>query len=135
MDMRKVKGFTLIELLIVIAITGIIASVVLVSLGDAKNKASFAAHRKQMKSIASAAAICVYSGGNLINGYSAAGSNICDLGMSYGVFPPHPGKCRAENYAIAYNPAYPYSWVITGRCIIGLNYIRVSCNENGCNDI
>lgn len=61
------RGFTLIELLIVIAIIGVLASIVLVSMSGARSKARDAVRTADMRQITSALALYYGDGDNYIS--------------------------------------------------------------------
>ena len=100
---KKSQGFTLIELLVVIAVIGLLASIVLVSLGPARAKARDAKRLSDIRQISLAMEMCFDDAtcGTAAGNYQAVGIdaknriNITSIGVSPNFFlnplPEDPG--------------------------------------------
>lgn len=134
--MKKNKGFTLIELLVVIAIIGILASVVLVSIGSGTEKAKRTATLKTMRSVMPELILCADNGGFARTNTTAI--PICATAVN------------GENYKAGHSAPWPslgtngwvYSTPITGSLSTGdyiyraskSGQVGISCNfaTNSC---
>ncbi len=89
---KKGSGFTLIELLVVIAIIGILASIVLVSLGGARSKARDAQRQSDMRQVVTAQEMYYGDQGSYFTNADASGTPAISTYLDALHDPQYPSK-------------------------------------------
>lgn len=118
----KRAGFTLIELLVVIAIIGLLSTLAVVALNNARLKSRDAKRVSDIKQIQTALEL-YYNDANAYPAAVTGGGTIANAGVTYmSAVPTNPspqndGNCSANEYA--YVSASPYSTYTLTYCLGG----------------
>src|SRR3989339_582125 len=126
------KGFTLVELLIVIAIIGILAAVVLISLGSQRERARKTAFKQGMASLSAPLSICRDQGGD-ITAY-AENQSVCSdpAYVPNADWPPFKdcGTAPAPTPIVVLGNSD--SWTVSASCAGSAGQCDAVCNSAGC---
>lgn len=119
------KGFTLIELLVIVAIIGILATVVLQHVLKPRDAALLASYKQSMQSVRTAAELCTGTGGTLYTGVTAAGGTICS-GRPEAF--PDIEKCGSPSFIVQQNSQYDWAVTTSASCA----GCRIVCSVDEC---
>ena len=126
------KGFTLVELLLVIAIIGILAAVLFVSLGKQRERARMTTFKENMRGLVTAATACHDAGGDVLAVQRGA---VCNPPNDIGNIPAiqncdGDGDIPAGTFTIA--NAGSDDWAYHAECTKSVGICEADCDVNGC---
>jgi len=140
--MKKInkKGFTLVELLLVIAIIGILAAVLFVSLGNQRERARTTTFKENMRGLVTAYTACADGGGTIYVGTADGGGAAC-IGGTSGITSNGPTitQCNDASGYVQLNVGTTGetsgdAWSVTASCdrSTGTGSCVANCTADGC---
>jgi len=121
--------FTMQSLLLVIAIIGILAAVLFVSLGKQRERARMTTFKENMRGLVTAATACRDAGGTIQN---SQGNEICSPANDIGNIPELKDCDGSGQAELSVANADGDNWTLSGICHKNSGNCTASCNVNGC---